>query len=240
MGAKECPSCRALVEERREFCPSCLASLQPAGAATPGAAAVELAPFPERFPGQQPCPNHPALPIAGSCERCGRFACVVCAPELATREAGLCVTCGPRQPEPPDLRGWLLLVACDVVLSPLGAWGPLTDVVDSLGRWFLTSPRALAVQVAAVVIAAYQVAVAVVFFRRKRIAVWMLIGSYALMVALCVARLLVDGHLGPGVVPGADWVQEDNITWLVNRGLDAVICVPYLLLSQRVKATFVR
>lgn len=203
-------------------------------------AAAELAPFPERFPGQQPCPSHPELPIAGSCERCGRFVCIVCAPELATRDSGRCVACGPREPEPLEIRGWLLLLAVDVLLSPLGGWGALSDLVDSLGRWSLTTPAAVALQLGALAIAAYQVAVAVFFFKRKRIAVRMLVGSYALMVAYCVVQFLVERSPTPGLLPTVDWVREDNITWLVNRCLDAAISVPYLLFSRRVKATFVR
>jgi hypothetical protein len=46
------------------------------------------------------CPEHPERPSAGTCHRCGRFACQAC----FGQETGLCITCASRFADPLGVR----------------------------------------------------------------------------------------------------------------------------------------
>ena len=242
-----CPSCRTLIDEGAEFCSSCLG---PLGAGELAAAAVaspspppqvEPAPFAERFPAQQPCAEHPEFPIAGTCARCGRFVCIRCAPELATQDLASCAACSSRADSAPQgIGGWLLVVSLGVVLGPVGMGLSCFGIFGQLHRSYARVGHLVplqwaigAVYVFGVLLALYQVGVAIAFFGRKRVAPRLLIGSLAGYVVFCLVRLLVEADM-------ADSLVSRNVELLIRSLAPAAIWIPYLLVSKRVKATFVK
>jgi hypothetical protein len=239
-----CPACRTLIDEGLEFCPACLGALDPKAVAAPPLAPPQVEPvsFAERFPAEQPCAEHPAFPIAGTCPRCGRFVCIRCAPDLATKATADCADCAGfstrSRPAPHGIGGWLILVAIAVVLGPVGMGLRAGIVFLELARDHARAGHLLVIQweVAAVyafgaAIAVYQLGVAVAFFARKRFAPRLIIAAMALYVVFCLVRLLVE--------TGADSLVAQNSDALMRSLVPAAIWIPYLLVSKRVKATFV-
>ncbi|MFL5318107.1 MAG: hypothetical protein ACJ790_00525 [Myxococcaceae bacterium] len=93
-----CPSCQKPLGNAREFCPSCLAEVRlgpsTGPAPEPPPAPSEAAPVAAPVAAvARPCPKHPDRPTIGTCERCGNFICVVCAPEFAWAPDRPCLSC---------------------------------------------------------------------------------------------------------------------------------------------------
>lgn len=116
---KRCEWCDARLEDDELICPTCQREVReaPRAPAPPlDEPAVESSDA--SSPGSEPlaapqvpntsgagldaaptasCPVHPDMPAPSTCSRCGRFVCIRCVPELATKTAGvICPECSQR------------------------------------------------------------------------------------------------------------------------------------------------
>lgn len=186
---------------------------------------------------QTPCPEHPDLPAAGTCVRCGRFVCVRCVPDVSMTTKVRCPACLAREQEavPTGIGGWLVLPALNVVAQPLLAfafaaflfWAENARRSPYDGVLGLPVERASLVP-AAVFLVLYGVfgaVVAVFFFGRRKAAP-----------SLYIAMVLIN--VGVAVMGTSSAANDSDA--VIRAAIGAAIWIPYFLLSKRVKATFVR
>ncbi len=165
------------------------------------------------------CPVHADLLAANTCERCGRFICVRCAPDVLQRGHATCPECVARQAAGDSTQsgigGWLLVPAVYALLMPAASVSALTAIA------VMPKLRGIVSDTSVVVVGAWAlstVVLAVLFFRKKRMVPPLYLVALALQV---VSATLSDGN-----VPRALAV--------------ALVLGPYLILSRRVHATFTR
>jgi Protein of unknown function (DUF2569) len=220
-----CPACERELELGASFCTACLTSIEPRSP-SPTEATATARPADGAFADTEPldadasrCPVHSDLLAASTCERCGRFICVRCAPDVLQRGHASCPECLARQAAadtpPGGIGGWLLVPAVYALLMPAASVSALTAIA------VMPSLRGMVTHTSVVVVGAWAIStlvLAILFFRKKR----MVPPLYVLALALQV----VSATLSDGNVPRALAV--------------ALVLVPYLLLSRRVRATFVR
>ena len=232
-----CPTCGNLTTEEDARCTQCGRAL----GVEPQPATPEVAPKPAvsqeaPAPPEHPCLDHPGMPVAGTCARCGRFICVRCAPELSGSGAAHCEACklrlAPQVVRPGGIRGWRVLPAIGLVLTPpLLAFTIFTVVValvqGAADEW-----------VAALSIAAnlaflgFSLFAAVQFFRKRKSAPRLMIIYYLLGAALP----LLDALILAALAHEAPASHGDSIL----RGIIvSAIWVAYFSSSKQVKATFV-
>jgi hypothetical protein len=211
-----CPACQRELELGASTCAACFASVERVHDATTAPLVGETSSTEALDPTASRCPLHPELLAAGTCERCGRFVCVRCAPDVLPRGHGSCTECVERRDrEVGGIGGWLLLPAIYAVLMPTASVGVLTALA------VLPSLRSLVTHGSMAIVglwACSTLALAVMFFRKKR----QVPPFYLVVLALQV----VSATVSDGNVPRAVVV--------------ALVLGPYLVLSPRVKATFVR
>ncbi len=156
----------------------------------------------------------------------------------------------PAHPALEGIRGWLVLPAIGVVLTP---WMMLADLVlnlepYSLGQWnalatpgsdsyhALWVPLLLGHLVGAVGLLALSVLVMVLFFQRRRHAPLL----YMLMLAASATFSLMSLLL-MAMIPGAlDAVTDQDWKDLARALLACAVWIPYFVFSKRVRSTFVR
>lgn len=249
-----CPRCTSLVDASAGFCPSCLNELPNEPVAPRSEPRLAPAPEPElapapvpatfeaRFPGQQECGVHPGYPVAATCQRCGKFICVRCAPELSTAEQASCADCTDRAAQGGGLPlgGWLILVAISVALGPIGMLvrcGRIASAIfDSYqARHALSVMQAemLGLYALMFALAIYGVVVAIAFFGLRRSTPRLVIINLALYVAFCLLRAGLEHGFSKELVMA-------NVTAVMRSAIGAAIWIPYFSVSKRVKATFVR
>lgn len=171
------------------------------------------------------CPDHPELPAAGTCSRCGRFVCVRCAPDVLTSRSVQCPACVAREEAaaPVGIGGWLVLPAINVVLQPLLAL-PFAGLLVVLASPHERGHAGLPAAFAFALYGLFALVVAVFFFGKRRLAPVL----YIIMVLINVAVAV----LGTSSLA----TSSDSVLRAV---VGAAIWIPYFLLSKRVKATFV-
>jgi hypothetical protein len=226
-----CPACFAdVVQEPRRLQVTSRVEPAPAElpAETPGpdgevtAAAAE--PVAAIEPNAPRCPVHTEQPVVGTCSRCGSFLCRTCTP-APEQPWALCAACQAREaPAPEGIGGWLILPAIGFTLSPvvgaLSLW-QLAEALQSAAEGFDWTDLLLEI-VLIVVAFVYSLILVVAFYLRKRVLPLLAVGGYAFN---AVAPLLLD---------------SDGAGGLVRAFVVAAIWIPYFLLSERVKRTFVR
>ena len=148
------------------------------------------------------------------------------------------------------LGGWLILVGLGVVISPFRLLGEITQnhvpmFNDGTYETLTTPGTALyhpfwstfiwgeIVINTFVVIAS--IALIVVFFSKKKIFPKFYIG----LVSFSYLFILVDAMLIKVVMPNADIFDVDTVKELIRGLFAAVIWIPYMLFSKRVKVTFI-
>jgi len=147
------------------------------------------------------------------------------------------------------LGGWLILVGLGIVLSPLrivvqvlptyleifssGTWEALT--MPGSGAYHpLWSPILLVEIFTNVLLVLAWVYVAFLFFTRRAVFPKWYIG---LMLGT-LAFIVLDALAVAVVLPDAPLLDQKTLTELVRSVLVASVWVPYMLVSERVKATF--
>lgn len=148
------------------------------------------------------------------------------------------------------LGGWLALVGLGVVISPLliiinmvrlfsgvftsGAWPllitPGTSVYSPLWK-----PIILSELLANFAMAMVAIFVMVLFFSKKKLFPKLYVG----LVVFTLVFILVDAAAATLVLPDQPMLDTDTIQRFLRSAARAVIWVPYMFLSKRVRATFV-
>ena len=190
--------------------------------------------------------------MSHSCANCATKldeGCFIC-PHCGTVAGPSPAFAGPAAPALPGRRqaghlkgigGWLILVAAGLVLAPFGYLYTIATEYplltgESQGSPFLHSPFGNLVEIEIGVNAVFIAAVLglnVLFFARKRaFPAWMMV---YLVAQLCAAVTLYLAVVV--VVPSVD--AASILTQLVRPLLTALVWIPYLRMSKRVKATFV-
>ncbi len=148
------------------------------------------------------------------------------------------------------LGGWLILVGLGVVLSPVRIIVqvfPIFSTVFSDGTWeALTVPGSavynplwapillgeLAVNVGSVVVWVF---IAFLFFSKKSAFPKWFIG----MILFTLCFIVVDAISLKSVLPNEPVFDADTLREVTRTAIATLIWVPYMLVSKRVKATFV-
>ena len=229
-----CPHCGAAFSAPREFCSECLGNLaQPNAAETPAPAPIAREP---EAPIERPCPLHPNRPLAGTCSRCGTFICISCVPDLATASHPLCQACHARVEQPEasaSIGGWLILPMIGLFIVPFTAIYQCIKTVGFLDQATGARQGLIAVEALySLVVCVYCTFTLVQFLQRKRrtpaLMVLFYAGSLCFQVADISLAYALHGH-----VSGAGFGR-------IFRGvIGAGVWIPYFLVSQRVKRTFV-
>lgn len=161
------------------------------------------------------------------------------------------VTDPPPSKDPIGLGGWLILVGIGVVVSPLRIVGQVFPIYANMlsnGTWDrLTTPGSEAYQplwqpilVAEIGINAALVLtwlfIAFLFFTKRRLFPKVYIGTLLFTLAFVVADALAIQL----VLPNETVFDPETTKQVMQTVLATMIWTPYMLVSKRVKATFVR
>jgi len=148
------------------------------------------------------------------------------------------------------IRGWLILVAIGIVLSPFkilaliyttyiniftqGTWlnltTPGTDAYDPL--WAPIIIGELTINTSLTFVWIY---IAVIFFSKKRVFPKWYIG----IMIFTLIFILLDAIMVKAVLPDEAIFDPDTVKNLTRTAIAALIWIPYMLISKRVKATFI-
>ncbi len=149
------------------------------------------------------------------------------------------------------LRGWLILVGLGIIASPIKISAQIYPVYSKLfadGSWAaLTTPGTEAYHPlwAPILISEISINVALalawlfiafLFFAKKRIFPKWYIGIFVFTLAF----MLIDAVAIRAVLPNEEIFDPDTIKELARTLVMMLIWVPYMLISKRVKATFVK
>lgn len=189
-----------------------------------------------------PCPRHAAWPVAGTCVRCGAFFCTQCVVEAGLSRVPadqLCPDCDRRGARAPALGGWLILVAINVgLVSPL-------SIVFNVGQSFVQLPeldqRLLAPVVTEMLVnlafLGFLLFAAWNFFQRKRKAVPLMIGVYALNMGVFCLGLVFLAWVE--AIVGQDLELPQDPGEVGRTFIGGSVWILYFLRSKRVQETFV-
>ena len=149
------------------------------------------------------------------------------------------------------LGGWLILVGIGVVLTPFRLLGELGQIYGPFFRdglhEVLTTPGTDAYHplwstiiwgevIGNAIILLATIYLIFMFFGKKalfpKLYIWIAVGS--------VVFFVLDALLVKIVLPEVPFFDPDTIKGLVRGVMTLVIWIPYMLLSKRVKVTFVR
>lgn len=155
------------------------------------------------------------------------------------------------QTEPKEIGGWLILVAIGLIVTPFrvvntlmtdhwpifrdGHWELLTD--ESSAAYHALWAPLITFEIAGnIVVIALAVITLVFFFRKSARTPRFAIGWYAFGAIF----LLVDQLLGNLIPAIANDPSSSNAAEMIRSAAVAAIWIPYFLLSERVKSTFIR
>lgn len=218
-----------------------LAGRGEAGVVAP-APGLALAEHPPAAAPTHPCPVHAAWPVAATCTRCGKFFCHQCVRDAGLRwlpESRQCPECERTHPTADKLAGiggWLVLPALHIGLSPVWL---VVNLVTELSQPIDAAFTAPIVMESAFTVLSlgYVVATAVNFFQRKRRAIHLMLGFYALGLVTAFVNLAVVSWVAS--IAGREAPRDTAEQF--GRGLGALLVWgSYFLRSERVKKTFTR
>jgi hypothetical protein len=148
------------------------------------------------------------------------------------------------------IRGWLILIAIGIVVSPLrilvlviplyadifknGAWELLTTPGNELYHP-LWSPIIMGeIAINAIFIVGW-IVIAFFFFLKKRVFPKLYIG----MLLFTLSFIVLDAYAIKAVLPDDPVFDPDTLKELIRTLGASLIWIPYMLISKRVRATFV-
>ena len=138
------------------------------------------------------------------------------------------------KPEPKGIAGWLIIPAIGLVLAPIKSAAMLfmgLSMIQSFAPELTSDPRLWLSGLIDIAMIIATVIVAVLFFKRRQVAVRAII---ALMLASVVANL-VQVLLNAAMFKEVD---VDTIKPVIHACVFGAIWIPYFLKSKRVKNTF--
>ena len=154
------------------------------------------------------------------------------------------------EPAPVGLGGWLILVGIGVVVSPfvigLSSYGTFMPIFED-GSWeYLTTPGTegyhswwgpvvigeIAFNFALLV--GHVILIALFFLKKK-----LFPSMYILLVVINIVGVLADAAIAKVLLPDIPFFDEETKRTLLRSLFSAMIWVPYMHVSRRVKATFV-
>ena len=156
-----------------------------------------------------------------------------------------------KEQNPEGLGGWLILVGLGIVLSPIriiamvfptyrdiftnGSWEVLTtpgsEVYNPLWKPILAGE----LTINALLVAGW-VFIGFLFFTRKRIFPKVYIG----ILVFTLVFIIADAFSIKSVLPNEPVFDPETIKEILRGAVAICIWVPYMLISKRVRATFVR
>jgi hypothetical protein len=217
-----------------------------AGAASPVVRVIaevqpELPPEPPAEAPTHPCPAHAAWPVTAICTRCGKFFCAQCLRDagwVRLPDSKQCPTCEAQHPAVTAIGGWLVLPALHVTLV-----GPLSSLAGMVQDFAAISKARESVRAPVVIefafsafVVAYSVYAAIAFHRRKRRAIGLMMGFYALLLGSQLLGFVLKAWIES--ILGTTTPHEQNPT-VVAGLLSSVLWMTYFAQSTRVKNTFV-
>ncbi len=245
----QCPSCERPVDVLDTHCPACLTRVDAPAERRP-AAAVVIAPPAQPVPEEVPvpvvprCGTHPEMPAALTCDRCGRYVCVQCDPEVLTESRRTCPECLAREATGLNgIRGWLILPALHLVLGLFAQGSGL--VRAALGLFgYGVSALMTRVETGVVSVLLYEAVaslgmlafggyVALRFFSRRQNAPNLMVAFYLLN----LVNLVMDGALA-GLLLEPEHKVPSSVPDVAKALVAAVVWGWYFQVSKRVKATF--
>ena len=149
------------------------------------------------------------------------------------------------------IRGWLILIAIGIIVSPLrililviplyadifknGAWDLLTTPGNEAYHplWSLIIMGEIAIN--AIFIIGW-ITIAFFFFLKKRIFPKLYIG----MLLFTLTFIVLDAYAIKAVLPDDPVFDPDTLKELIRTLGASLVWIPYMLISKRVKATFVK
>jgi hypothetical protein len=153
--------------------------------------------------------------------------------------------------KPSGLGGWLILVAIGLIFSPLrlvafflqtfvplfqdGAWGALTTP-GSEQYHVLWAPLLIFEIVANLGFIVAHVVLAFLFFRKSRL----FPKTYIALALINLCFIIIDTWFVSFVLPDEPMLDPDTTKEIVRSLVSAAIWVPYMMVSKRVKNTFVK
>jgi uncharacterized protein DUF2569 len=157
-----------------------------------------------------------------------------------------------KEPEPPKIRGLLILVACSLIFSLLQNLShflaSIAPIINSPQWERFTNPGSpmfhpqwklvlICGATTAALILFWNVVTLVLFFRKKR--VFPVLAAASLPI---IFLLVLGGHYLEGIIPAVaeSAVYAKEGTTLIWHFIRLHIWIPYFLLSKRVAKTFVR
>ena len=138
------------------------------------------------------------------------------------------------KPEPKGIAGWLIIPAIGLVLAPIKSAAMLfrgLSMIQSFAPELTSDPRLWCFGLIDIAMIIATIIVAVIFFKKRRIAVRAIIG---LMVASIFANL-VQSLLNAAMF---EEVDADTVKPVIHACVFSAVWIPYFLKSKRVKNTF--
>lgn len=148
------------------------------------------------------------------------------------------------------IRGWLILVALGVIIAPIriailmattypelfsdGTWQAITDQAGQSYNPRLATLLIIEIVVNAAFIVAWLFAAYLMFTKKAFFPKW-----YIGLLLLSLVFIFLDTFFTTWAVPEVEMFDPDTVKEIAKTALDVVIWVPYMLVSKRVKATFV-
>ena len=151
---------------------------------------------------------------------------------------------------PQGIGGWLIFIAIGVVIGPISIAATILPTIfdlAALDNWnLLTNPNSksyfpyfaeivIGEMVANSILFIASLALAVLFFRKHR---WF-VPAYITYVVASFVILLADIYILAVLVPDLPVWDEESVRGIFRSVFTLCVWVPYLLLSRRVKNTFV-
>ena len=151
-----------------------------------------------------------------------------------------------QEEEPKKIGGWLILVGIGVVLSPVriilltgpifmdvfngGIWGYIVESNPNLATFIAAEAILNVAMIIAWIYAAF------IFFMKK----WYFPRLFIGLMLFSFVFVVIDSITVSFIIPGEPMFDSETKKEAIRTFIVAAIWIPYMLMSKRVKATFVK